>query len=164
MSHPGDSADPVEALRAHVKDIRIAMLCTNSDGRVVSRPMSVQELGQDGKFWFLASADSHKVDDIAANPSVGIMIVDPGAATYVSVTGDARVSNDRAQIAEFWNPLYKAWFEGPDDPAIRVIEVSPVSAEYWVTKGGKFVSFVSMLASAVTGKHLETGENKTLQL
>ena len=45
-----------------------------------------------------------------------------------------------------------------------MIEVEPVSAEYWVTKGGKIVSLLSMLASAVTGRNLEAGENETLTL
>jgi general stress protein 26 len=60
--------------------------------------------------------------------------------------------------------FYNAWFEGPDDPTIRVIEVRPQSAEYWVTKGGKIVSLLSMVASAMTGKDMEAGVNKTLTL
>jgi general stress protein 26 len=104
------------------------------------------------------------VEEIAEDQRVGVTFVDSGAETYVSVAGHARITNNRAQIAEFWNPFYKAWFDGPDDPTIRVVEITPESAEYWVTKGGKIVSLVSMLASAVTGKNLEAGENKTITL
>lgn len=142
----------------------MAMLSTINEGRIVSRPMSVQEMGEDGTLWFLTSVGSHKVEEIAEDQRVGVTFVDSGAETYVSVAGHARITNNRAQIAEFWNPFYKAWFDGPDDPAIRVVEITPESAEYWVTKGGKIVSLVSMLASAVTGKNLEAGENKTITL
>ena len=91
----------------------MAMLSTVSQGRIVSRPMSAQDMGPDGTIWFLASADSHKVDEISANPTVCVAFVDPGKETYVSVAGTARVTNDRKRIAEFWNPFYKAWFDGP---------------------------------------------------
>ena len=164
MADSADSMTPIETLRAHIKGIRMAMLSTLSQGHIVSRPMSVQEIGEDGTLRFLTSVASHKVEEIAENESVGVTFVDSGAETYVSISGHARITNNREQIAEFWNPFYKAWFDGPDDPTIRVAEITPTSAEYWVTKGGKIVSLVSMLASAVTGKNLEAGENKTITL
>lgn len=164
MATPRKSDDPVETLRETIKDIRMVMLSTISDGHIVSRPMSMQEMGPTGTLWFLCGAESHKVHEIAANPNVGLAFTDSGAESYVSVAGTARVTNDRALIAKFWNPFLKAWFDGPDDPSIRVIEVTPVSAEYWVTKGGKIVSLASVLLSAVTGKDMEAGENETLTL
>lgn len=156
--------DELAKLRDAVKDVRMAMLSTVNAGRVMSRPMSTQEMGDDGTMWFITSSDSNKVREIAENPSVGISYCESGSERYVSIAGVARVINDRALIKKFWNPFYKAWFEGPDDPTIRVIEIQPQSAEYWVTKGGKIVSLLSAFSSAITGKNLEAGENKTLQL
>ncbi len=142
----------------------MAMLCTVSGGKIVSRPMSTQEMGPDGALWFLTSADSNKVREIGENPSVSVAYCDSGSETYMSIAGRAQTLDDRALIAKFWNPFYKAWFDGPDDPTIRVIEVTPTSAEYWITTGGKIVSLLSMLASAVTGKDMEAGENHTVTL
>lgn len=96
--------------------------------------------------------------------STNVAFSDSGSETYVSIAGQARTLNDRALIRKFWNPFYKAWFEGPDDPTIRVTEVTPSSAEYWITKGGKIVSLLSVLASAVTGKDMEVGKNKTIEM
>lgn len=164
MSTPESNQTSLDTLRARIKDVRMAMLSTTSDGRIVTRPMSTQEMGPDGTLRFLTSVDSNKVREIGRNASVNVAYSDSSSETYVSIAGIARVTNDRAQIKEFWNPFYKAWFDGPDDPTIRVLEVEPVSAEYWITKGGKIVSLLSMLASAVTGKDMEAGENKTLEL
>ncbi len=164
MAHSTDENSPLETLRAHVKDIRMAMFSTISDGRMVSRPMAVQEFAEDGTISFLTSSNSNKVREIASNPNVGVTMVDPGAETYVSIAGSARVANDRQRIADFWNVFYKSWFDGPDDPVIRIVDVTPVSAEYWVTKGGKIVSLLSILASTVSGKEIEAGENRTLEL
>lgn len=164
MTKAHDTQEPVETLREKIKDIRMAMLTTISDGRIVTRPMATQEMGPDGTLWFLTPAESHKVAEIAHYPDVGIAYMNSGSESYVSVSGRAKVINDRKLIKKFWNPFLNAWFDGPDDPSIRVIEVKPMSAEYWVTKGGKIVSILSMIASAVTGKDMEAGENRTLQL
>lgn len=156
--------DPIETLRDKIKGLHMAMLSTISDGQIVTRPMATQDMGPDGTLWFLTSAESSKVSEIAHYPNVNVAYMDSGSETYISVAGSAKVSNDRALITKFWNPFYAAWFEGPDDPTIRVLAVTPKTAEYWITKGGKIVSLVSMFLSAVTGKDMEAGENKTLTL
>ena len=120
-------------------------------------------MAPDGRMWFLTAEDSNKVREIRENPTVGVTYCDSGSETYVSIAGLAEVTNDRALIRQFWNPFYKAWFDGPDDPTIRVVEIQSVSAEYWITKGGKIVSLLSILASAVTGKDMEAGENRTVE-
>ncbi len=140
----------------------MVMLSTISAGRIVTRPMATQEMGKDGTLWFLTGEESHKVVELEKDPRVGLAYSDEGAESYVSVSGTARVTNDRALIRKFWNPFLKAWFDGPDDPNIRVIEVTPDTAEYWSTKGGKLVSLASVFLSAVTGKELEAGENRVL--
>ncbi len=155
---------PIEVLREKIKDVRIAMLSTVSGGKVMTRPMSTQEMAKDGTIWFLTSAESDKISEIEKNPDIGLAYSDSGSECYVSVSATAQVSNDRELIKEFWNPFYKAWFDGPEDPSIRLIQVHPVAAEYWDTKGGKIVSLISMVASAITGKDMEAGENKEIQL
>ncbi|MDQ2664771.1 MAG: pyridoxamine 5'-phosphate oxidase family protein [Gemmatimonadota bacterium] len=164
MSSEKQTGEPIDMLRERIKDIRMAMLSTISDGKIVTRPMSAQDMAADGTIFFLTNVESHKVDEIAHYPSVNVSFCDSGSETYVSVAGSAKVTNDRALIRKFWNPFYKAWFEGPDDPTIRALAVTPVSAEYWITKGGKIVSLLSMLASAVTGKDMEAGENREITL
>ena len=164
MTDSKQNGEPIEMLRDRIKGIRMSMLSTISDGKIVTRPMSTQDMGPDGTLWFLTSVESHKVGEIAHYPNVNVSFCDSGSETYVSVAGSAKVSNDRAMIKKFWNPFYAAWFDGPDDPTIRVLEVKPVTAEYWITKGGKIVSLLSMLASAVTGKDMEAGENRTVSL
>lgn len=161
--HDKDKAqDPVETLREKIKDMRMVMLSTLSNGRIVTRPMATQDVGDDGILRFLTGAESNKVDELEDDPRVGLAYSDHDAASYVSVAGTARLTNDRALIKKFWNPLLKAWFDGPDDPNIRVIEVRPNTAEYWTTSGGKFVSLASVFVSAVTGKEMEGGKNEEL--
>lgn len=154
----------LETLREKTKSVKIAMLTTMRGEDHHARPMATREMAEDGTIWFLTSEGSTKVQEIAKNPNIGLAYADSGSECYVSIAGTAKVTNDRALIQEFWNPFYKAWFEGPEDPSIRLIEITPSSAEYWDTKGGKVVSLLYMVASAITGKNLENSENEEVEL
>jgi general stress protein 26 len=83
--------------------------------------------------------------------------------TFVVVHGRAHAGNDRAKIKELWTAFDKAWWDGPDDPRIRLLTITPASAEYWESPG-KLVAYGDMLLSAATGKKLSTGEHGGVQL
>lgn len=135
-----------------VKDIRVAMLSTmDTRGTVHSRPMATQQAPFDGVLWFITSINSRKIDEIARDSRVNASYASTSSESYISVSGTATVVNDRAKIADFWNPFMKAWFEGPDDPDIRLLRVEVEDAEYWDTPGGKVASLISLVKGAVTG-------------
>ena len=73
---------------------------------------------------------------------------------FVSVTGHASVSRDKAKIKELWGPSAKAWWDSPDDPNIRLLTVTPDDAEFWEGPG-KIVGTIKMAAAAATNSRPE---------
>ena len=63
----------------------------------------------------------------------------------------------KALIDKYWTDIAKAWFDGKDDPRIRIVSVKPVDAYYWDTKYSKIVSLVKIGWAAVTGANMEDG-------
>lgn len=156
--------DGVRKVAELIKDIRTAMLVTlTPQGKPHSRPMATQEAEFDGSVWFLTDVDSGKITDIAAFPTVGITYASSASESYLSLTGKAQVLNDRQRIADFWNSFMKAWFDGPDDPRIRLIRVDIEEAEYWDTPGGKVASLISLAKAAITGKPDDSNETGTVR-
>lgn len=146
----------VEKIAELVKDIRTAMLVTlDAQGFPKGRPMGTSSEPFDGSLWFFTDKDSHNVHEIGANPRVSVAYASPSSESYLSLTGSAEVVDDRPRIARLWNPLLRAWFEGPNDPSIRLIRVDVYEAEYWDTPGGKVASLISLVKGAITGN----GEN-----
>jgi general stress protein 26 len=136
-----------------LKGIRVAMLVTTGpDGRLRSRPMSTQEVDFDGTLRFFTDAGSSQAEDIRRDPRVHLTYASTGSENYIAVNGRARVMDDRAQIREMWTPILKAWFEGPEDPDLRLIEIDVVDAEYWDSPGGKIGSLLSIAKAIVTGE------------
>jgi general stress protein 26 len=153
--------DAVEKMKALIKKSPSCFFCTAAAGSARGesdgvRPMSVQDVDDDGTLWFLSAADSHKNLEVATEPAVDLYFQGSSHSDFLHVRGRATVSRDKAKIKELWEPIHKTWFtEGVDDPRITVIRVTPLDGYYWDTKRGMAVAGVKMLIGAVTGKTLD---------
>jgi general stress protein 26 len=147
-----------------IKGERFGFLTTiTMDGRLTSRPMTLQEVEFDGDLWFFAERDSAPVEDIAASPQVNVGVGSGGS--WVSLTGDAVVVEDAAKKRELWNSAVGAWFpQGPDDDSVVLIKVEADSAEYWDSPGGRLATAFSFVKAKVTGERIQAGENEKVDL
>ena len=151
-------AKAVEKVKELVDDAKSCFFCTAdvSGLKSDSRPMSVQEVDDQGNLWFLSAADSHKNEELEADASVKLYFQGSAHSDFLELTGVANVSRDKTRIHELWKPMHKTWFtEGEDDPRITVIKVTPFEGYYWDTKHGPVVAGVKMLIGAATGKTLD---------
>ena len=121
-----------------------------------TRPMSVQEVDDQGNLWFLSADDSHKNEELSRDPSVRLYFQGSAHSGFLTLNGTASVSRDKARIEELWEPIVKTWFtEGKDDPRITVIKVTPTDGYYWDTKHGAAIAGAKMLVGAAIGKTLD---------
>ena len=141
--------------------ISICMLTTHDGGRIRSRPMAAFVRRGDNAICFLGDVRHHKDEEIEDNPNVGLAFAD--GQRFVSVTGRAVVSRDKARIKELWGPSAKAWWDSPDDPDIRLLTVTPDDAEYW-DGPGKIVGAIKMVAAAATNTRPDYGENRKVAM
>jgi hypothetical protein len=84
---------------------------------------------------------------------------------FVSVSGTASVSLDRAKMQELWSDIYKAWFpQGLNDPNLCLLRVEVSSAEYWDTPSGKVVQLLGFLKAIATGEQAHPGGHGHIDL
>ncbi|MFC0003340.1 pyridoxamine 5'-phosphate oxidase family protein [Micromonospora siamensis] len=158
---PTTAADARHRVTELVRQARICMFTTiGVDGRMVSRPMALQEAEFDGDLWFFAYGDSAKVRQIRVNPEVNVAFSDQRHNSWVSLSGTAREGFDRAKAEQLWNPLLKTWFpEGLETPRLTLVRVHASSAEYWDSPGSAVVNLLGFAKAAVTGRPPKAGEN-----
>ena len=146
------------------KDIKITMFTTiDAEGHFVSRPMAHHLVEPDGDLWFFAERDSRVVEQITANPHVGLTLTSND--TWISIDGDAGVVEDQAKKNELWNSWVEAWLpQGPDDPNVVLIKVDAHTAEYWDTPGGTVASLLSFAKSKITGEPYQGTDRETVDL
>ena len=147
-----------------IRGERFGFLTTiTMDGRLTSRPMTLQEVEFDGDLWFFAERGSHPVQHIQASPQVNVGVGSGG--TWVSFTGHASVVDDVAKKKELLNGGVEAWFpQGPEDPSVVLLRVEGDSAEYLDTPGGRLATAFSFVKAKATGERIEGGENEKVEL
>jgi general stress protein 26 len=146
-----------------MKKIEFAMLVTRDGAKLRARPMSAYLDRDSNAIFFLTDAGRHKDDEIARDSNVNLSFADAAHHKFVSVTGTAAVSNDRAKIRELFSTSAKAWWESADDPNIRVLKIVPDDAEFWDAPG-QVVSYVKMATAAMTGKRADLGDNREVAM
>src|SRR5688572_32384027 len=128
MMHPeGNETDSPAKLWELIRGIRFAMFTTrHGNGHLHSRPMTTQN-GKDDeedRLWFFMSRSGDPVEDLEAEPTVNVSYADPGDDRYVSVSGEARVVDDRLKKQALWTKSSEAWFSGGiDDPDLALVEI-----------------------------------------
>ena len=149
-----------------IDGIEVAMFTTRrADGQLVSRPMQTQERENGIDLWFMTNVETHKLDDLMADPHVNLAYYKDRSREWVSVSGIATVSTDRDLVRELYKPDWKAWLGdedgerdgSADDPRIALILVDAQSVTYMkVTKPRPVVLF-EVAKAMVTGSPPDVG-------
>jgi general stress protein 26 len=158
------NAETISKVIDIINDSRIGMFTTiNEAGALVSRPLAVQDVKDDGDMWFFTSSNTSQVAHIRANPAVNVSF---GKGTeWVSVAGTAEVVADRQLIRDMWNQMVEAWFpDGPDTPEVVLLHVGSDSAEYWTSPGGTAATVLQWVKSRVMHSPMSVGDSGTVTL
>jgi general stress protein 26 len=143
-------------------DFRFAMLVTATSGAVSSRPLTVLETeGQTLRF--LIDAEARWATAADGQP-VHLAFADPKSNAFASVTGTGRVVADRALIERLYGPEADVFFEGKDDPRVRVLEVTATEGEWWDGPSGRVGEAVAMVRAKVTGDPDKVGDSGDIDL
>ncbi|HEX8169889.1 MAG TPA: pyridoxamine 5'-phosphate oxidase family protein [Thermoanaerobaculia bacterium] len=150
----------LERFRKLVEDLEVAMLTTRrADGMLVSRPMATQAFADGADLWFVTEKSSPKIAEIAASPAVNLAYYKDRTREWISVSGRARVVDDRSKIRELYRPDWRAWFEdkggaengGPDDPRMVLIAIDIDEAHYLELNKPQAVILFELVKGMITG-------------
>lgn len=146
-----------------VNNVRIGMVTTQSQGRLVSRPLTVIEAKEDGDLWFFSTAESAIVREFEAQDLVNVSF--SGNKEWVSISGRASVVRDSAKKKELWNPVVETFAaEGPESPDTVLLRIDSESAEYWENPGGAASVVAGWVKQKLTGQSAEPGDSNTVQM
>ena len=160
----------LDKLYALIKEIKIAMMTTRrSDGHLESRAMATQKPASGADLWFVTTAGSAKLEDLASDPHVNLAFLKDWE--WISVSGLATISHDRQKIRELYAPDWKIWFaeEGDprhgtaDDPRMVLIGVNVHAAVFLEVGKPKPVVLYEMVKGWLTGTAPEIGETHVVR-
>ena len=159
---------PQETLWHLIKDMKFCMFAhRHADGQLHAHPLTTQNrsLDENGLVYFFVSRKTELGQRVQADGNVCLTYGDPGKDTWVSISGTARVNDDKATKERLWNPIVKAWFPGGlEDPDLELVEVKINHAEYWNITESKMTQLLKMTTAAVTGTPPKMGEHRELNM
>ena len=156
----------LERFYALVDKLEVAMMTTRGpDGHLRSRAMATQKRAGGADLWFVTSADSAKLNDIAHDPHVNLAYSRDGNREWISVSGTAVISRNRQRIADLYAADWKLWFpnEGDprhgtiEDPRIVLIGVTVHAAEFLEVNKPRAVLLYELLKGLVTSTQPNIG-------
>ena len=161
---PETDSDKRQHLLKIVNKAHTGFLVTRSDSGMHGRPMATAQVeGDFAHLWFACKRTHAKIKEISADDRVMIGYTSHDGTEWASVNGSARVVDDRAKMRELWSPFWKTWLDGPDDPEMILIKVTPESAEYW-DLGNKLVALVKFAVGTITGRDTTAGDHQRVQM
>ena len=161
----------LERFYALADDIEVAMMTTRrADGHLRSRAMANQKRAAGADLWFVTSEGSSKLREIALDPHLNLSYFRDSNMEWISVSGTAVISRDRAKIRELYAEDWKIWFadEGDprhgtaEDPRMVLIGVTVHAAEFLEVNKPKPVILYELAKGWITGTEPELGEMHTL--
>ena len=158
-----------EKLWALMKDVRFCMIShVTETNELHSQPMTMlnsERMNESQNLYFLLKDNSAIAHAISAGRNkIGLSFAKPSDSTYVSISAHAQISRDQSLINELWNPWADNWFDGKEDPTVRVLIAEAVSAEYWNIKDNKVTQLFKMLKGSVTGEAGLDSDHEKLEL
>ena len=148
----------VEKFWNEIKDVHAGMLAIGSARHV---PMSPYPREADQAIWFITAQGTALVKAIEEGEHAASLILTGAGEMHARIEGDAVLVQDRAKLEELWSPVADAWFDGIDDPDVRLICLRPRAAEVWLTPSMLGFAY-EIVKSKVTGAEPDMGEHLTL--
>jgi general stress protein 26 len=155
-----------------IDEVEIAMMTTRRpDGHLRSRAMATQKPAAGADLWFVAREGTGKLAEIAHDPHINLSYFKNSNTEWVSVSGEAKLSRDRAKIHELYAPDWALWFDKAgderhgtaDDPRIVLIGVTVFAAEFLAIDAPRPVLLFEMAKGWLTGTEPQLGEMHVLQ-
>jgi len=150
-------------LKELISSTAVGMMTTiGADGSLTARPMLPLLREGDDAIWFMTQSETAKLQDIADDSRVNLSLIGPDGE-YVSISGRATSSRDRAVIDELWHPTYRAWFPGgEDDERLMLLRLIVDHADYWHAPTSRVVRLFGMVKALVTRTPYETAVRQRL--
>jgi general stress protein 26 len=156
-----DATADIDRVWTLISSIPVAMVVTHEGQgqHMRARPMAVRPARDEGAIYFLTDVDAPKADEIRQNQSICLALADNRSQKYVSITGRTEIIDDRNRVEEIWSIYDNAFWPDKSDPRIRILRVTPESAEFW-EGAGMVVTAVKLAAAIATGERMNLGENE----
>lgn len=119
-----------------LEDNMIGTMATIENNKPHSRYMTF--FNDNFTLYTVTSKGTHKVEELSNNPFTHILIGYDGKGfgdSFLEIEGKVEISSDESMKEKVWNKALRFWYDGPDDPQMVVLKITPSQMRLMNTKG-----------------------------
>lgn len=137
----------------HLGDDRTVMLGASG---IAPRPMTAIAEDDRAPLWFFTASDTDLGKALDSVPMIDAIatFASKDHDLFASVSGRLVADKDRAVVDRLWNPFIAAWFEGKDDPKLRLLRMDTADAHVWLNENS-LLAGVKLVFGSDPKKHYE---------
>lgn len=127
---------PKELAQKILEDSLIGTMATIEQNKPHSRYMTF--FNDDFILYTATNKKTHKVEEIQKNPNTHILLGYEGKGlgdAFLEIEGTVEESDDENMKKKVWNNALKGWFDGPEDPNLLILKITPTQIRVMNTKG-----------------------------
>lgn len=98
-----------------------------------NQPMAHQLDRENGKLWFFTRNDTDLVNAVGSGGIAHYTFIGEDHDYHACMSGPIAQRLDREKLEKFWNPIVAAWFDGKEDPALTMLELTLRDAAIWAS-------------------------------
>ncbi|WP_144510317.1 pyridoxamine 5'-phosphate oxidase family protein [Bacillus sp. FJAT-22090] len=128
--------DAKELAKKILKESLTGTMATIEQNKPHSRYMTF--FNEDFILYTATNKKTHKVEEIKKNPTTHILLGYEGNGlgdTFLEIEGTVEESVDEGIKKKVWNNALKGWFDGPEDPSLVILKITPIQIRVMNTKG-----------------------------
>jgi general stress protein 26 len=123
---------PEEQLWHELKHAKAGMLGLE-DSHSHMQPMAQMCDPENGRLWFFTSKSGDLVSELGNGSRAHFCVVGHHQDFHACLSGELRQIEDAGRKQELWNSMTGAWFSGPDDPDLALLEFVLDDAAIWAS-------------------------------
>ena len=119
-----------------MEDSMIGTLATIKEYKPHSRYMTF--FNDEFTLYTATSKQTQKVDELEQNPNAHILLGYEGEGigdSFLEIEGQMSLRDDQELIDKVWNEHLNGWFDGPEDPNLIILAITPTRVGLMNRKG-----------------------------
>jgi general stress protein 26 len=132
--------NPEELLWDNLEAVTAGMLGVEGGPRHM-QPMAHFADRENRRLWFLTRRETELYESLRSGAQAHFCLISKSQDFHACLDGEISERFDRERLDQIWGPIVSAWFDGKDDPQLKMLALDLKSAGIWASTGSALAFF-----------------------
>jgi general stress protein 26 len=147
----GARSDPKEQLWDELDNLHAGLLGIDGSG-LHMQPMAFFPDQEGRRIWFLTKLDTALYKALSARSMAQFAVISNDQTFHACLRGELSDHYDRERLDAIWSPVVGAWFDGKDDPDLKMLALDLTDGAIWASAGALAFAWETVKANVTDSR------------